>query len=1557
MNESGDRTRAEDSSSDVDSSRENTQEKSGPIEPVRPPEPAGKRPVRPKDVRIVGIGASAGGLEPLEQLFDNMPIDSGLAFVVVQHLSPDFRSMMDELLTRHSSMAIYRVDDGMSIEPNAVYLNPPRQEMTISNGRLQLAPLDDMGTLSLPIDVFFKSLAEDRGSDAIGVILSGTGSDGTRGAEAINAANGTVIVQEPSTAKFDSMPRTAIGKVGSAVRAAPADIPDIIMAHIGGADISIANREETLAAADPVQAILYMLRDRFGADFGYYKTPTVERRIKRRALMRLMGDVDDYALLLRTDTDELESLYHDLLIGVTAFFRDSAAFKAIEKDVIPMIAKEMSAERQIRVWIPGCASGEEAYSFAILFSEYARIHGKPLNVKILATDIHNRSLEAASAGLYLGESLMGLGQERIDRYFEFTGEYYQIDTSLRRLVVFSPHNVLRDPPFTRMDMVSCRNLLIYFKDIAQRKVLSLFHFALRKDGILFLGPSETTGELADEFATVDQRWRIFQKRRDVRLANATHMLLPSEGSSGGADTDEISRLRERAGRPYRGGGNRSYSANSSLSLAYDALLKKYAPVSLLIDRNGELLHVFGDATRFLSVGRGVFSQKAVDLVHPDLRLVVSTGIDRARTRRLSSYSRNVPVKVTEETAVNVSVTVDPLPGDDETVDNVLVLFEEHDDQLNVPDLPLVEEDDSEAAALLIERVRDLERDLHYTEESLQSTIEELETSNEELQATNEELMASNEELQSTNEELHSVNEELYTVSAEHQRKIEELTELTNDMDNFLQSTDIGTIFLDSDRRIRRFTPAIGRTFNLLARDIGRPIEHVTYRFEFDGLVEQIDEVQASKKISETGISVGDKRFLLRILPYWVDPEEAAGAVLTVVDISELAETQQRLVQQKLQYEAVVQQQAEIVCRFRPDTTFTFVNAACCQYYNRNEEDLIGTKYVDLVPEEQREELMESIANLSMGGAGIDEREDVTHDGRTVWLQWDRTAVRDENGDINEIQAVGRDITELRNVRAELEAERRRFEDVVLDQTDMIVRYQPDTTRTFVNDAYCRYFGETRESVLGTPYLSHFESDEAKDRFKGMLASIQPGETDILEMEYKDRPGGGTSWVEWRITAFGDAAGNVVTFQSIGRDITDHKLKKSVLERMQEITSDVDRDVDEKILALLQIGMEQFALASAVVLRRTEDGYDVVQSTTPAGDLPMDAINRIGLVVREAGRVVGVHNVPQSDVAGADEVAKFGVEAFLAAPIEMHGGGRVGKLCFIGRSPIRRPFSQWDLEFIVHLSTLIGSLLGYESRRAELQTEVNRRREVERMLEQQIAMLERSNSDLEQFAYIASHDLQEPLRHIETASSFLIEEYGDRFGEEAREFIEISSQGASRMRALIQDLLSFSKVGMSDFSRVPTDLNEPLGDAVEALTSVIEENGATIEARELPTVAVEATLIRQLFQNLIGNAIKYRSDEPPHVVIAAEEQEDEWVISVSDNGIGIDPKYDERIFEIFQRLHGKSEYSGTGMGLSICKRIVERHNGHIWLDVSHEKGSRFCFSLSRNVGLKMRESAE
>jgi len=781
---------------------------------------------------------------------------------------------MGELLARHTPMKIQPVTEPTALMRDRIYLLPPKQEMVLEAGRLCTRAKAPDQPLSMPINLFFRSLAREFGDRAFAIVLSGTGTDGSAGLHDIHDLGGRVLVQSEESAKFDGMPRAAVatGKVDAIL--APEDMPATLLACARNPTAPVigpAGLRPVSEALLGVPAIIDKLRETYGIDFNHYKTATITRRIDRRINMLACASFQDYCNRALADPAELDVLYKDLLIGVTRFFRDVEAFEVLRTKVVPAILDRMAPEEEIRVWSPGCATGEEPYSLAIAFLEEMERRGRTQSLKVFASDMHRDSLHIAAEGLYPESSMEELSETLRARYFVREPGGYRVISSLRKALIFSSHNLIKDPPFTRMDLVSCRNLLIYFQPPAQLRALVSFHFALKVDGFLFLGPSESVGEIQGEFETIDRQWKVYRKTRDSRLP------LDLKNGTGQAGARPHARL------PGPG--------DVRISRAYEILMNRFVPTGALINERREVVHLFGQADRFLRPGAGKLSHDILSLARGHLRLALSAALQTAhKTNQKVVYSG---IEVQDEIGTTtVTITIEPV-ADRGPVACHFVQFTSEEPAQPGP-APLAEVQ-FEAGPQTHARIEQLEHDLQQTKESLQSTVEQLETSNEELQASNEELLAANEELQSTNEELHSVNEELYSVNAEHEQKIHELDETTSDLHNLIRSTNIGTIFVDRELRIRLFTPTAGKIFNLLPQDVGREITHITYRVADDDIIGAIRRVINQEIVAERKVIGPDgRRYQRRATAYRDQDNRPAGVVLTFVDVTDLTEAEERL---------------------------------------------------------------------------------------------------------------------------------------------------------------------------------------------------------------------------------------------------------------------------------------------------------------------------------------------------------------------------------------------------------------------------------------------------------------------------------------------------------------------------------------------------------------------------------------------------------------------------------------------------------------------------------------
>jgi two-component system, chemotaxis family, CheB/CheR fusion protein len=943
---------------------------------------------------IVGIGASAGGLEPLERFFAAVPADTGMAFVVLQHLSPDFESRMDELLGRQTRLPIHKVTDGIEVGPDQIYLIPPKKEMIIAGGKLLLTDKDDTRGFSLPIDHFFRSLAHEAGRRAVAIVLSGAGSDGSRGIRDVRENGGLVLCQVPETARFQGMPLSA-RQTGAVDAFLPPDqMPAAILAYLNDpARSSEAAEREAVPSGAAMEEVIRLLRAEYGIDFNHYKPTTVIRRIERRLALCNQLDVQAYARLLATDASELNALYRDLLIGVTRFFRDAEAFELVEKQVVPAILAATSPKEEIRVWVAGCATGEEAYSLAILFHEQLEAARRPLNLKIFATDVHRHSLDVGSAGLYTEDALGEVTPARRERYFVRDDHRYRVAKDLRQLIVFARHNVITDAPFTRLDLVSCRNLLIYFQPLAQKKALSLFHFGMKTGGTLLLGPSETPGELGDEFDTLDPHWRVYRKRRDARLPDIRLTLtsLPPAVQS----------------RPMFATG---HSVPGLLGV-YDQLLDRVMPPSVLLDEHYQLVHSFGGAEKLLHVRPGRPSNNVLDMVEEGLKPALLGALQHAYKERKTVRLSGVPVRGPGGDQ-EYRLSIDPVVAAPGAVPHFLVSFESKGPVRTAQDSSALE-----VPAASRDYVNALESELRFTKESLQATIEELETSNEELQATNEELVASNEELQSTNEELHSVNEELYTVNIEHQRKITQLAELTDDLDGLLHGIDVGVLFLDEELCIRKYTAQAARVFRLLPQDVGRRLDSFAPTIQYPNLEADVVQVLRSGQAQQREVTSRDGViYLLRILPHRSRASKN-GVVVLLVDVSELKRSEARV----RRLSSIVESSSDAISARDAEGRIIGWNRGAEALYGWSAEEAMGRDALFMVPEgPERAKALENLQRAERGEALQPyEALHLRKDGSSVDVSVANAPVYDEHDVVVGVSSIARDITQRRRDEAEV----------------------------------------------------------------------------------------------------------------------------------------------------------------------------------------------------------------------------------------------------------------------------------------------------------------------------------------------------------------------------------------------------------------------------------------------------------------------------------------------------------------------------------------------------------
>jgi two-component system, chemotaxis family, CheB/CheR fusion protein len=836
-----------------------------------------KSPPKTDFFPIVGIGASAGGLEAIETFLSGTPPEPGLAIVVIQHLSPDYTSMMDNLLKKYTKMTISTIEHKTRIKSNHIYLNPPDMEVAIYDGVLHLEKPMKTHRTRTPIDHFFRSLARDQKSGAIGIIFSGSGSDGTLGLKEIRGAGGITFVQDPKEAKFDMMPRNALFSDAVDFSLNAGDMFNKLQEYIknryiGGKKKLNLTQERFQNQLDK---IFKLIQKSTGHDFSNYKPTTVLRRIERRMALHKIDDLKTYVQLLQENPQEVNILFKELLIKVTSFFRDPEAFEALKKEVIYDLVKKTNPEDTLRIWVPACASGEEAYSIAILFLEVMEELDQYRSMHFFATDIDEESIENGRVGEYRESISMDVSEERLNRFFHRDDSTYRIKKEIREKIVFAVHNIIKDPPFSRIDLISCRNLMIYLENNLQNKLFSLIHYSLKQEGYLFLGTSETIDSQNELFSIMNNKYKIYKVINNKPKEFREYTQLPFSETLIDMQMGKVGKEPERNIRMF----------------IQNLIINEYSPPGILVNEKLDIIFFSGNTEKYLLPPIGEPSFNFFEMARQGLRHILNTKIRDAIKHQSPITCENVQIKYGDK-LISIDVIVRPLVEMGYHNNLFLVLFKEREDEQNKP--AKANEDNHEDEAndenfkKLKEELVSLKKYYQSTLEELQSTNEELRASNEELQSTNEELQSTNEEHETSKEELQSTNEELISVNAELDNKIKELEQAYSDMNNFLASTEIGTLFLDKELKIRRFTPTIRNIFNLIPQDVGRPLSDIASKIPYRNIIKDAEEVLDTLNRKEADLqSSNGSRFTLRILPYRTIENIIDGVVLTFIDVSRL----------------------------------------------------------------------------------------------------------------------------------------------------------------------------------------------------------------------------------------------------------------------------------------------------------------------------------------------------------------------------------------------------------------------------------------------------------------------------------------------------------------------------------------------------------------------------------------------------------------------------------------------------------------------------------------------
>ncbi|NBB72733.1 MAG: PAS domain S-box protein [Bacteroidetes bacterium] len=1142
-------------------------------------------------VPIVALGASAGGVQALEAFFDALPADTGMAFVVLMHLSPDHGSNLAEILQHHTPLTVKRIEDGMAPAPNTVYVLPPKAELGLSGGRLQLKAGPPPHEQRTVIDVFLRALVADRGEEAIGIVLSGTGTDGTEGMKALKEAGGFTMVQDPEEAEHDGMPQSAIDTGLIDVVAPVGELAaDLVPYWTHAAQVARPDDEEAWPEADEEQeqVVLKILAQVYagtGHDFSGYKRSTVMRRLARRLTVNRQSKLVDYLELLREDPEETRALFQELLISVTRFFRDPGAFAALEETIIPTLFEGKGATEQVRVWSVGCATGEEAYSLAMLLHEQAEQMDRPPELQVFATDLSGPALETARQGLYPESVAADLTPERVQRYLVPEGTHYRVHPVLREMVLFANHNLLGDPPFSKLDLVSSRNLLIYLNREMQKSAFNLFHYALRPGGVLFLGASESIAAAGGLFSALDKEHSIYQRQPSPREDRPPLFPLKEKRAAEG----RLSAFAEKQQEPERVD-----------ALHQRLLLEEVA--SIVVDEGYAIVHLTSPAARYLEYQGGAPTHHVLEVAPQTLRMELRSGLYQAFQKGRATEHRWVRTNAKEETEY-VKVRVRPVRDGRAFAQIILTEMDAPPSELDVGGKG--DESSSEYVVQLEEELKKTKEQLQVTVEEYETTTEEMEASNEELLSMNEELQSKNEEVETSKEELQSVNEELKTTNQELQSKIEELRRTNSDLHNLMEATNIATLFLDRQLQIERFTPRVNELFNIRPADVGRPLSDFTQRFASKHLIEDAQTVLDDLQPIEKELHADkDAWFLVRLRPYRTVNDRIDGVVITFVEITERKQAEQELREREERFRDLVNTSANVIYRMNPD--WSVLHELDGQGFIADTKQPTEA-WMDMYIHPDDQPKVEAAIEEAIRTQSMCELEHRVRrpDGTLGWVHARAVPLFDDDGALVEWFGAASDITDRVEAKQHLQWERDFIDRVLETVGALIAVIDPDGRIVRFNRKCEVVSGYDAEEAEGQNVFDLLVPAEEQEGIREVIERHHAGEDHVTHENHWITKEGDERLIRWSNTVLRDDEGQVQKLIGTGIDVTERRqLERQVVNVSDEERRRIGQDLHDMLASQLAgIAMMVRSLAGKVEAEEpvtTEDLHRVAELISDSG---------------------------------------------------------------------------------------------------------------------------------------------------------------------------------------------------------------------------------------------------------------------------------------------------------------------------------------------------------------------
>lgn len=1459
--------------------------------------------LKAKDIWVVGIGASAGGLEALTQFVAALPKSGNACYVVAQHLAPHSKSMMVELVAKHSPIPVDVVTSGRVLEVDRLFIVPPNHDVEIANGRLQLFKAGDETRPKPSVDRLLSSLADSLGSRSIGVILSGTGSDGADGTRAIKVAGGLTIAQAEESAKYSGMPNSALetGFVDWVLN--PSEIA-LRVAEIVSGKLDPDPTGPQPDEGDPAfPDVISLIRKEIGNDFSQYKLPTIKRRLAKRMMSMGINDVGEYYGKLRANPEELRALSREFLVSVTSFFRDPEAFQTLGPQIKELLLTKPEGE-ELRVWSAGCATGEEAYSLAILIQEQLLETNRKNPVKVFATDLDTEAISKARAAIFSDRDLQDLPSELVQKYFERKGDYFEVRKSLREMVVLARQDLIQSPPFVKLDLISCRNVLIYFEPQLQQRIFEIFSYALKKDGILFLGKSEAIGGSEHLFEVVDKRHKIFVKKATAKRK------VPDMARSPFLPVD-VAHLRRRGP-----GGN-----PTPAQIAQMQILDRYGLAGAVVDPEGMIQTIVGNVSDFLKIPSGLESFRLQALLPKGSGVEFQLLLKKAAKNKALQVSRAFRSSEDPNKNETFRLQISPLETREEASSLSPPLFLVTFDRLEASQVQIASTTHVEGDLVL--RAVELEQELTATQEHLQTVIEELGVTNEELQATNEELSSTNEELQSSNEELEttneefqSTNEELTTLNEELNVKSLELRAAITDLENIQVSINIPILVVDESLRLQRFNPAATELFEVSVQDFGRPLGRIPCRCEIENFTNLVSGVIETGQMAHATVESFRSVFQLRITPRRSE-DKIVGAVILFFNNTDLIRAEQLWRKSESRVRGIINGSSSLI--FLKDLTgrYITVNDAFLNYFKLTLEQVVGHTDREILPQKFADVLRNGDIEAALQRTRIERQEEFDGpEGKGTFLV-SRFPLSDDDGSAPyAVGTVAVDISGQIAAQKALKKSEALYRGVVEDQSVFIVRFDQARNIVFVNLAFLRYFGGESSHYIGKPFLNVVDTSDRA--FVSDELSRLSSQKQLAQIEHRyTRIGSPPRWIRWISKAVLDANNEIQEIQAVGLDVTEYRLQTDQMVQREMLFSNI--------------------------FTYTTDFLTVFR-LTPHGELLLESFNRsaedgsgynyaqfIGRNVREL--VTSQHR--------KEILAKY-------------------KACVEQKAP-----QNFDEELslqggIRYLATTIIPVLnsaGEVVRVVALSRDISKYKVAEAELNAAKAAAEIANESKSDFLASMSHELRSPLNVVIGMAELLQE---SSLGKEQREQVRGIQRSGKVLLTLIEDILDLSKIeaGKTKLEYNNFSLRELIEDVVGAFRPQAAAKGIKIIFKfpddEIDQYVGDGTRIRQILTNLVGNAVKFTDKGRVQVRVSTVGHQTAGRrlvrFEIRDTGIGIPTEHHSRIFKKFSQVDSGlgRRFGGTGLGLVISQRLTTLMSGQIGFSSEWNQGSLFWFELPLSV---------